>query len=77
MLFEELNRKKIEEPEERRAEALRRSTKKGRGHGGKKSSVSLKTVHATLTIIGFLGVCAILAGVAYLGYLGYNLYIDG
>lgn len=76
MLFEELNRtKRIEEPEERKAEALKRSPKKSKSLGRKKS-VSLRTVHTTLTIIGFLGALIIIAGVIYLGYLGYNVYIS-
>lgn len=77
MLFEELSHmKKIEEPEERKAEALKRAPKRFKGLGRKKS-VSLRTVQVTLTIIGFLGACAIIAGILYLGYLGYNVYANG
>lgn len=78
MLFEELNRsKRIEEPEERKAEELKRAPQKRKKGFGRKKSVSLNTVHTTLTIVGFLGAIAIVAGVVYLGYLGYGLYVNG
>lgn len=77
MLFEELNRsKRMEEPEARKVEELKRAPQKKKGFGRKKS-VSLNTVHTTLTIVGFLGAIAIVAGVIYLGYLGYGLYVNG
>lgn len=77
MLFEELNRaKRLEEPEERKAESLKRAPKKRKGLGRRKS-VSLRTVHLTLTVVGFLGALLIVAGIVYLGYLGYGLYVSG
>lgn len=77
MLFEELNKsKRIEEPEERKAEDLKRasSKRKNRKHS---SSVSLKTVNATLTVLGIIGAVVLVAGIVYACYWGFNLYVNG
>lgn len=77
MLFEELSKnKRIEEPEERRAEEIKRASKPKRKKS-KFSSVSLQTVNRTLTFLGIIGALVILAGIVYVSYLGFNLYVNG
>lgn len=75
-LFDELlSTRKMEDPEERTPEALRRSKKKAGRVRAKQTSVTAATYNRTMLLVGVLVTLAILAIVSYVVYLGVMKFI--
>lgn len=75
-LFDELlTTKKMEDPEERKAEELRRSKKKAGRVRAKQTSVTAETYNRTMLLVGIFVGLVVLSIVCYVVYLGVMKFI--